>query len=218
MRKEIAVYMNNLGEITDIKEAGIIKVFSKNNEEWNVRKELSFKFNSTKEKEDIRLDTLNIAEALENCKIFIAKEFSDLAYLMLDSMGFSTWKMDGAISEILEYVLEKEEEEAEEIKLINSSRQNDKKQSIEPTEIGENGCYIFNLKELQEHNTGVTSKQALKPFLNNKGFSELIITCSHIPNWVEDELEKLNLSYEFSRTGQNDYILIISKANQKSQD
>jgi Fe-only nitrogenase accessory protein AnfO len=211
MAREIAVYVDSLGEVSDLNEVGIIKVFSKDKNKWKVIRELPFKFHTTEEKEDIRLDMLNIANALENCKTFIAKEFSDLAYTMLDSMGFSTWKMDGDPSEFLEYILEKEEEEIEELKLIQSSSYSDKKQNIGPVEIGNNGYYILNLKELQEHNTGISSKQALKPFLNNESFSELIVTCSHIPNWLENELEKLNLDFQFSRTGQSDYIIIINK-------
>lgn len=211
MAREIAVYVDSLGEVSDLNEVGIIKVFSKDKNKWKVIRELPFKFQTTEEKEDIRLDMLNIANALENCKTFIAKEFSDLAYTMLDSMGFSTWKMDGDPSEFLEYILEKEEEEIEELKLIQSSSYSDKKQNIGPVEIGNNGYYILNLKELQEHNTGISSKQALKPFLNNESFSELIVTCSHIPNWLENELEKLNLDFQFSRTGQSDYIIIINK-------
>lgn len=211
MLKEIAIYINNLGGIADLKEIGIIKVFSKNKDEWRVIRELPFKFNSTKEKEDIRLDIFNIAEALGNCKIFVAREFSDLAYTMLNSMRFSTWKMDGDPNKILEYVLEKEEEEAEEIKFIDASNSSEKKQNNSPVEIGNNGYYILNLKGLQDHNTGITSKQALKPFLNNNDFNELIITCSHIPNWLESEVKNLNLNFKFLETEQMDYIIIINR-------
>jgi len=211
MLKEIAVYVNSLGEVANFNEAGIIKVFSKDKNEWKIARELQFKFYSTEEKSDLSLNALNIAEALENCKIFVAREFSDLAHIMLDTMGFSTWKMEGNPSGFLEYLLEKEEEEAEEIRLMDSSNFSDKKQNISPIEIGNDGYYILNLKELQEHNTGITSKQALKPFLNNKNFTEIIITCTHIPNWIGREVENLNLNYQFTKTGQNDYVIVINK-------
>lgn len=211
MGKEIAVYVNSFGEVVNFNEAGIIKVFSKDEDQWKIARELPFEFHSTEERSDISLDALNIAEALESCKIFVAREFSDLAHVVLDSMGFSTWKMDGDPSNFLEYVSEKEEEEAEVIRLMDFSNSSDKKQNISPVEIGNNGHYILNLKELQEHNTGITSKQALKPFLNNENFNEIIVTCSHIPNWLEREIESLNLNFQFSKTGQSDYVIVINK-------
>lgn len=210
MIKEIAVFSNKLGDVADLNENGVIKIFSKIENQWKVIRELSFKINSTKEKEDIRGDILNIMEVLGNCKIFIAREFSELAYVMLDSMGFSTWKMEGNPDKFLEYILEKEEQEAEEIKLMESSVC-ESKQSIEPMPIGNNDYYILNLKDLQEYNTGVSTKQALRPFLNKENFNELIVTCSHVPNWLESELVKLNLNIELTKTGQNDYIIIINK-------
>lgn len=209
MLNEIAVYVNSLGKVADLNEAGTIKIFSKDKDKWMLIRELLFKFHSIERKNDIRLDTINIAESLGSCKIFVAQGLPDLVFTMLDSMGVSIWKMDGDLSEIIEYVLEKEEEEAEEVKLINDSMSNKKRQITEPVEIGNNGYYILNLKELQKHNTGITSKQALKPFLKNVNFHELIVTCSHIPRWLEDELENLNLNFRFLKTWQEDYIIII---------
>ncbi|WP_315071203.1 Fe-only nitrogenase accessory AnfO family protein [uncultured Clostridium sp.] len=211
MVNEIAVYINSLDEIADLNETGLIKVFSKYTDDWEVIRALPFKFHSTKEKEDIRLDTLNIAEVLGSCKIFVAKEFSDLAYTMLEGMGVSTWKMKGRPSEILDYILEKEKEEAEEIKIIDSANSNDKKQTVKPMEIGNNGYYILNVRELQDHNIGVTTKQALMPFLNEGNFNELILTCSHIPGWMESYLTKLNFNFQFSEVGEGDYLIIVNK-------
>lgn len=210
MIKEIAMYVNNLGEITNLNKAGFIKIFSKDTDKWNVINEMPFEFQTVKEREDIRLDTLNISEALKSCKVFVATEIPDLIHMMLDGIGVSTWKMEGDQNEILDYVLEKEEEEAEEIKFIRTSKVSDKKQSVFPIEIGSNEHYILNLKELQEGNTGITTKQVLKPFLKDNNFNELILNCSHIPCWLEGELEKLNLSFECSKTGENDYIVIIN--------
>lgn len=210
MIKKIAMYVNSNGEITDLNQAGFVKIFSKDSDNWNIVKEMPFEFYTVQGKEDIRLDTLNITEALENCKVLVARKISYLIYMMLDGIGVSTWKMEGDQNKILQYVLDREEEAAEEIKLIDSRNFSSKKQIINPIQIGNNGYYIINLKEIQENNTGITTKQALKPFLYNEKFKELIVTCSHIPYWLESELEKLKLNFEFSKTGQNEYIIIIN--------
>lgn len=210
MNKEIALYVNNLGEIADLNKAGFIRILKKDNNKWIVIKETPFEFYSVKEKENIGLDTLKISEALEKCKVFVAKEIPDLIYIMFESIGISTWKMEGNLYEILDYVLEKEIEEAEEIKVINKLKINNAKEQFFPMEIGSSGYYILNLKELQEHNTGITTKQVLKPFFSENKFNELIINCSHIPCWLESELERLDLNFEASKTGEDEYVLIIN--------
>lgn len=207
MVKEIAIYMDKNGQVTELSEEGIIKVFSRENDSWNLKKELLLEFNS---------DILNFVEVLGNCKVLVVKGISDFMYKLLDSVGLSIWKMEGDQNKILEDVFEKEEAAAEEIKLIDFFKYNEKMQNINPIEIGNSGCYTLSLKYIQEHNTSITTKQALKPFLNDKKFYELIVTCTHIPNWLESELKKLDLSFEFSKVGLDDYIVVIyNKENKK---
>jgi Iron only nitrogenase protein AnfO (AnfO_nitrog). len=130
--------------------------------------------------------------------------------MLLDDVGVSIWKMEGEQYETLEYVFEKEMEEEEEIKIINKHKIYNEEESFLPKEIGNSGYYTLNLKKLQEDNIGITTKQVLKPFLLKNKFNELVVTCSHIPFWLESELERLNLNFETSKTGENDYILIIN--------
>lgn len=211
MFEEIAVYINSLGQTAKLNESGVVKVFSRNQNEWSVIRELPFKINSAGGIKAVRSDVLNIAKALDKCKVFVAREISGLTYTVLDTLGFSTWEMDGSPNEFLEYVLDKEKEEAEQIKLIKSEKSCDKKEIIAPVESNEKGCFILNLKELQESNTSVTSKQALQPFLNNGIFYELKVTCNHIPGWLERELIRLNLNFEILKASPTDYIVTISK-------
>lgn len=209
MDKEIGLYVNNLGEITELNKAGFIRIFTKDKNIWKVVKEIPFEFYTIPE-ENVGADTLKISEVLEACKVLVAKEIPDLLYMILDSIGVSIWKMEGEQHKILDYVLEKELEEAEELKAINKLKISDTKEGFFPMEIGSSGCYILNLKELQEHNIGNTTKQVLKPFFSEDKFDELIINCAHIPCWLESELERLNLNFQASKTGENDYILIIN--------
>ncbi|AQR95484.1 Fe-only nitrogenase accessory AnfO family protein [Clostridium saccharoperbutylacetonicum] len=211
MIKKIAIYENNLGEITDLSANGFVRIYSKNNDKWNVEEETPVEILNLDE--NILLDTLKLSEALNNCKVFVSKEIPELIHEMLNGFGISIWKMEGKQNEILEYVSKKEEEEEEEIKFIITSKYNEKRRTIYPKEIGKKGYYILSLKEIQKHNTGTTTKQALRPFLNNNNFNELIVICSHIPNWLEPELKTQNLNYEFSKTGQNDYIILINHNN-----
>lgn len=213
MKEEIALYVDKFGKITALSESGFIRIFFKDKNKWNIKKEISFEFRNVFQKENIGLYTWKISGALEECKIFVAKEIPDLIYMILNNLGVSTWKMEGEQYKTLEYVMEKEREEAEEIKVINEIKISNQEEKFLPKEIGSSGIYTLNLKKLQEHNIGITTKQVLKPFFMENRFNELIVVCSHIPCWFEDELKRLNLNLEVSKTGEKDYILIINHNN-----
>lgn len=210
MKKEIALYVNSLGEIADFNKSGFIRIFIKDNSKWKLKKETEFEFSSVMKTDNQRLDAVKISEVLNDCKVLVAKEIPELIYMLLDDVGVSIWKMEGEQYETLEYVFEKEREEEEEIKIINKHKIYNEEESFLPKEIGNSGYYTLNLKKLQEDNIGITTKQVLKPFLLKNKFNELVVTCSHIPFWLESELERLNLNFETSKTGENDYILIIN--------
>ncbi|WP_160684466.1 Fe-only nitrogenase accessory AnfO family protein [Clostridium sp. C2-6-12] len=210
MKKEIALYVNSLEQIADFNKSGFVRIFTKDNNSWKLKKETEFDFTQVMEKDNLGLDALKISNALEDCKVLVAKEIPNLIYMLLDNIGVSIWKMEGDQYETLEYVFEKELEEEEEIKIINNVKTDNEKESFLPKEIGSSGYYTLNLKKLQEANIGITTKRVLKPFLLENKFKELVVTCSHIPFWLESELERLNLNFEASKTGENDYILIIN--------
>lgn len=210
MKKEIALYVNSLGEIADFNKSGFIRIFIKDNSKWKLKMETELEFSSVMKADNQRLDAVKISEALNDCKVLVAKEIPELIYMLLDDVGVSIWKMEGEQYETLEYVFEKEMEEEEEIKIINKRKIYNEEESFLPKEIGNSGYYTLNLKKLQEDDIGITTKQVLKPFLLKNKFNELVVTCSHIPFWLESELERLNLNFESSKTGENDYILIIN--------
>lgn len=210
MKKEIALYVNSLGEIADFNKSGFIRIFIKDNSKWKLKKETELEFSSVMKADNQRLDAVKISEALNDCKVLVVKEIPELIYMLLDDVGVSIWKMEGEQYETLEYVFEKEMEEEEEIKIINKRKIYNEEESFLPKEIGNSGYYTLNLKKLQEDDIGITTKQVLKPFLLKNKFNELVVTCSHIPFWLESELERLNLNFESSKTGENDYILIIN--------
>lgn len=213
MKKEIALYVNSLGEIADFNERGFVRIYTKDNNKWKLNKETELEFSSFEEKDIIGLQALKISEVLGECKVLVAKEIPDLVYIILHNIGVSIWRMEGDQYATLEYVFEKEVEEEKEIKIINKLERAQKEESYLPKEIGKSGYYTLNLKKMQEANNGITTKQVLKPFFLENKFNELVVTCSHIPFWLESELERLNLNFEASKTGENDYILIINHNN-----
>ena len=195
---EIAVFQDNNGKTQSFVEPGIIKVYSKNIGEWKITKEIIYRVDNIASLKEIRESIKNMAQSLGECKVFVGREIKGLPYNVLDSMGFNTWELEGTAKEILNFVLEKEEEEA---KFMEKSKSKDKLPLIEKSK---DGYYFLNLKKIQEHNINLTSKGILLPFFNSTVFYQLEIICGHIPPWFEAEFKRLNFKTESEVISKNE--------------
>lgn len=194
---EIAVFLNSNGETISFNETGVVKVYLKDKEEWKVIKEIVFGIDNLTTSKEIREKLTAMAQALGECKVFVATEIKGLPFTVLDGMGFNIWKVKGTPEKFLEHVLESEEEE----------KLNKLKGQVIPTPVqqGDKGNYYIDLKAIMESNEKVTSKQMLLPFLNNESFNELEIVCGHIPPWFEGEFKKLNLKSHIEKINEGEF-------------
>lgn len=206
MVNQVAVYLNNSGKTADINEAGFIRVYLKECGEWKVIRELPFKIDRTKGMKVIRSEIIKTVEILDQCKIFVAKSVSGLTYTVLDNMGFTIWEIPDEPSKFLQYVLDKEEKE----EMLANIPATNETNTIAPIETDKEGYYYLNLKELQENRATITSKQALQPFLNKGSFNELKVTCSHVPGWMERELERMDFKFKIFKDNPTEYNVVIS--------
>jgi Fe-only nitrogenase accessory protein AnfO len=192
---EIAVLVNNEDEIIASNEDGVIKVFSKDREEWKVVREIPFEINKLASPTLIRAKLKDILELLAKCRVIAAREVKGMVYTILDGNRFNIWNVEGNPTGFLDYIYEKEEQEKKE-----KVKSNDK---ITPKQISEGNFYI-DLKEIMENNEKVTSKQVLLPFLSSNKFDKLEIICSHMPKWFNMEFERLNLCSECTTISENE--------------
>jgi Fe-only nitrogenase accessory protein AnfO len=202
---EIAVLLNSDGETSSFNESGVIKVFSKQESEWNKTKEVLFNVEENINIIYFRENILSIVNSLGNCKVFVARYISGIAYNILDTMGFSSWEIHGVPEKFLDCLLEDE-------KLYKANKVSTEKSSntlSTPVQTSDEGFYYMNLKELQSSNSNLSTKQVLLPFLKNTVFYELELLCSHIPPWFESEFKKMNLTTDIHELGQNDYKIKI---------
>ncbi|MFT8315572.1 MAG: Fe-only nitrogenase accessory protein AnfO [Clostridium sp.] len=206
MVNQVAVYLNNSGKTEDINEYGFIRLYLKEYGEWKVIRELPFKIDIKKGMKAVRSEITKTVELLGECKIFVAKKVSGLAYTVLDNMRFTVWEISDDPSEFLQYVLDNKEKE----EMLANSPVINEVETIAPAETDKEGCYYLNLKELQENRATITSKQALQPFLKKGIFNELNVVCSHIPGWMEKELRSLDLKFEISKSNPTEYSVLIS--------
>lgn len=202
MSKQIAVLLDEKGQTTTLYESGFVKVYEKEEGQWKITKEVNMNVDQAKGIKSIRESISAMAEALNPCKIFAGKEVSGLAFTVLDMARFKVIEVEGTPEEFLDDVIDKLEQN-ELSKLFAENK------TIEPKPLNKEGSYYLNLKELQDTKSGVTSKQALQPFLRNKTFYELQVVCSHIPPWIENELKSLKLESSTEKLDTNEYKLTI---------
>lgn len=200
---EIAVFQDVNGKTQSINEPGIIKVYSRSKGKWKIVKELIFRIDNIAGVKAIRESIINMAEELGDCKVFVGREIKGITYNILDGMGFNTWELVGTPMELLEFIFEKEIDEAN---LIAFEKLENLKPVIQKVK---DGYYFINLKKIQKNNERLTSKSILIPFLTTTTFYQLEIICGHVPPWLHAEFEKLNLKMESTLISQSEIKLIV---------
>ncbi|RYD03903.1 hypothetical protein N752_17630 [Desulforamulus aquiferis] len=152
---------------------------------------------------DLRSRMKEVVDFLGQCKTFVGLSVTGVPYFELEKARCSVWEYEGDPLGFLDYVLEKEEAEEKESAEAKTT-------PVAPVETFP-GCYRISLKEIQEKNTGVTSKQALLPFIRKGKFYQLEVICNHIPPWLETELQIGNLESRSEVIARNEIKVIITK-------
>ncbi|MFZ5648635.1 MAG: Fe-only nitrogenase accessory AnfO family protein [Bacillota bacterium] len=202
MPAEIAVHVGESGETASLQQKGKIRVYRKCRGKWDVSREKDFYMEKDLGIKDLRGKVGEIPEFLSECKVLVALNVVGIPYFELEKYGVSIWEFEGSPHQFLDYILEKEEED----------RQSRERTNVNPFPVEiSSGCYSVSIKEIQEKNTGFTSKQALLPFLRKGGFFSLEVICNHIPPWLETELVSRMFSWEVRTSGLNEITLTITR-------
>jgi len=204
MPVDIAVFVGENGRTASLYEKGKIVLYTKTSGKWNVQKEKDFFLDKSSGMRELRKKMDDLKSFLpQDCNIFVGLQITGLPYFELEKSNFSVWEIDGIPGQFLDHVLEKEEEDGLETRVEGC------KLPV-PHEIS-SGCYFISIKEIQENNTGFTSKQAILPFLRKGLFYQLEIICNHIPPWLETELINCRLFWEVRTISRNEISVNIMK-------
>lgn len=204
MAKDIAVYVDDMGNTAPINSNGKVVVYRRNADNWNVTKELKVTFDKSKGVKELRKKMDEIIVFLEGCKIFLAHTVMGIAYFSLEKAGFSIWEYEGEPLDFLNYILEKEEVTENELPVTT--------QGVIPLPkfLG-NGMYSVSIKEIQESNSNITSKNVLLPFLRKEKFYSLEVICNHVPLWLESEMLNLNYKFNTQKINASEFIVLIER-------
>ncbi len=202
MTKKIAVLVNEEEELASFEKGSCINIYTKNNTHWQLFKEIRYYINTNMSLSDLRENIKSLIKELEDCKIIVGKVMSGLAYNIFDRMGFAIFEAKDITSSVLDDIYN-------EVNSLKTEALNSKQVALSPIETEENGVFYINLMELQTKHPEISSKKALKPFLETTPFFRLEVICSHVPPWFDNILPGLNLSYSIEENGDNKYKVSI---------
>lgn len=183
MAQEIAVFIGADGRTATLYEPGKIVVFTKWSQKWQLAREQALSLAGDRDLRGMRQKMSEILAFLGDCKIFVGQSVTGLPYFELEKGQVSVWEFEGVPVDFLDYVGDKEEASK-----VNLLKQTERASVPTPIDLG-NGCYRISIQDIQKTNSGMTSKQVLLPFLSRKSFYQLEVLCSHLPPWLEMELE-----------------------------
>jgi Fe-only nitrogenase accessory protein AnfO len=205
MAEKIAVLVDNQGLAGGFTESGVLKLYSRENGEWTVIKELPYNLPYSQGIKAVRANMMEMLNWLGECRLFLAREVAGLPYNILDIAGFNIYEVEGKPEELFDAVLEKEKSHSS----PQSPSTTDSSVAYGPIKTNIEGNYYINLKQVQDANASLSSKQLLLPFLRLGTFFELEVSCYHVPPWLAIELDVLRLKSELIKIGENDYKIKI---------
>lgn len=156
---------------------------------WRAAKSVSFSLEGCTSLPQIRDELRNLAQLLPDQAAIAGLSISGLAYNELSRMGFCLCELDAFSPDILDALASE----------ILASAQGEVQVPTAPTPTDTPGVYTVNLMEVQAAHPEITSKKALRPFLESTPFVELEVICGHMPPWLEEHMRQHRLTCSLAR-------------------
>ena len=182
---EIAVLVGPTGETALMQDATQIQIYQYSCRIGEMCRNMPFSLESTQGLPSMREYMKNVLEFLGECRTLVGLSVTGLLFFELEKAGFTIWELAGSPLDVIDSIINAEANAKAE---LNSSCEisiiisRPEPQMISP------GCYSVSLKDIQNCNGMVTSKQILFPLLKNMDFRSLEIICTHVPPWLEQQI------------------------------
>jgi len=223
---EIAVFENKNGGILPFYDSGRIQVLSDDNGSWQVTKEIPFDpfdLSGGTALPEIHKRMQLLVQDLDMCRVFVAPEIRGIPFAILDSEGFSIWKLEGDPIKLYDHIKKTMEERLSEqtscisLKCGNSKscetscgEENFDRQIPQPVAINEDGEYSIDLAKILDSNQSFNSREILIPFIQTASFKKLSIICEHVPKWLSRDYELFNLTLHSESTSEGLCLVTVS--------
>lgn len=185
MVMKIAAFTHE-GAVCSIEDCSKVLIFEKQNGTWHMAMQLSFRVEGSN-LSAIRDSVRSLILELGNCSVVVSRSIAGIAYHVFDRMGFSVFETDLLSDELLDNIFQQID--------FEQNHTSEEQIATEPIPEDDEGRWFLDLIALQEKHPEISSKQALRPFLQQKNFLELKLLCSHLPPWLDVELPAMRLGY-----------------------
>ncbi|HDS63710.1 MAG TPA: nitrogenase [Methanofollis liminatans] len=192
---EIAVMTGGDGRTIPLREPGTVIVFRKNRGVWQRDRALPFAIDEENGLAGLRRKMAELIAFLGGCRPFVAASASGAAFFELEKARCPVWEITGTPDIFLDTVWR--EVNVEE---VPSTPPTQGAGIPTPLEMSA-GKFMISIKEIQEKQPEVSSKQVLRQFILRGGFTELEIVCNHVPPWIEIDTECMGFSLNTEKTG-----------------
>jgi len=179
---KIAIFMNENSEMVNFYDCTGMTIYEKVENGFELSKIISYQKIEPKGPKQIRSAVGQIFEKMGDCNVAVFGSISGIPYTVFDMKGYRIFQMEKFSEEMLKYILddleelEKNNQELRELANMSS-----------PIETDIPGEYFFDLIKAQEMNPEMSSKKAIRDFLDNTPFMELKLVCAHVPPWIESD-------------------------------
>lgn len=208
MGLKIAVLTDKKGETADFYQRCEVALFERAQGRWKETGRFIHEAPPETTPAAIRDAVKELMERLGNCRIIAGRSISGLAYQILNRTGYDIFEIPYIDQRMLDAVLREWQSAREQAqKTADIPR--------EPVSPQNDGIYYLDLVQLQEHFPEISSKQALRPFLETKSFVRLELTCFHMPPWLEESLLSRGLQARITGQEANRCTVILEPRGQK---
>lgn len=204
MYDKIAVLLDENNRITSLELSDKTLLYQETIYGWEPLREINWQLGAESDIAKIRNKIQVLIEQLGDCRIMVSRKLSGLPYHIFNKMEFHIFETDSPVSQkLFRDIIQEIKEAAEKIQSSDSVAQ-------VPVSPLNDGIYYLNLIELQRAFPEITSKQALKQFLEEIPFYKLELICSHMPPWIEPAAAEKNLELEIGKLDEFSCKVIIS--------
>jgi len=201
---EIAVMLGSDGRTVSLSEPGTLMVFRRERRQWGVSRAQGFALDPAAGLSGLRKTVQAMMEFLGNCRTVVAKSASGALFFELEKARCSVWEIEGVPAEFLDQVWQDEKEE----QMQAAGPVPAGAEIPAPLEISP-GKFTISIKEIQGKRPELSSKQVLRSFVRQGGFTELEIICDHIPPWLDADAEQQGYLLTSERTAMNEVKVIL---------
>lgn len=178
----IAAAMQDSDLSNSFLECTHLSLFKREDAGWKAVRQVPVELPDFTAPSDFRDRLRGLIDAVgEDCRILAGRNISGLAFNVFDRMGFYIFDIIEISDACFDGILSDIEAGDEAARIRRETLEN-----ARPVETDTPGHYYLDLIMLQDSNPDVSSKKAIRTFLEDTPFLELELRCSHLPPWMED--------------------------------